>query len=501
MARNTKFRMQAIDQIIPNINPVPGITTPQINYGVSIGGKDRPQNGATAGADWLSSLTNIPADLFYKLIDTIDNVADGAIYAKVLATDISEGHIILSSVDGTMDDIDDGATYGRVLLTGISAGQIVLAQVDGDLDDIADGTNFGKVSSTNISAGNIVLQVDQNLSTQGIKIITASSGARVELFPDANTGINILDDAGAIVFRALVGGADVGDVQIGNYSGGQGLLYDKSTGTIKYKNVEWSEVVDDDGNIPDDNADVTADNPQGSEDWLTDGVELNQTADLAIGAGAGQSAREWHNFFFPFYPNATNNDFNLWSLSANWATSVYDYYNVFIHRSDNQYLMTSGVSILKHGGDYSTVIETTFAKNLVVDFFAQIADTGVNHDDFGFGFAASASPFYDGHDRADVAAAAFTSDGTDLYAHTSGGAGGADHTETLISGVTITDKNQYRIEFTSGSNAKFYVNGVLKATITTTLPSSGNVKFGCGQGDADLSVGYLGMINFSVERA
>lgn len=250
--------MQAIDQPLLNLSAIPGITTPQINYGVSIGGKDRPENGATAGADWLSNLTGIPADLFYKLTDTLDSVQDGALYGKILATDISEGHILLSSAEGSLDNIADGATYGRILLTGISAGKIVLAQVDGDLDDIADGSNFGKVSSTNISAGNIVLQVDQNLSQQGIKIITASTGARVELLPDANTGISILDDEGNPVFQALVGGTNIGDVIIGDYVGGQGLLYDKSAGTIKYKNLEWSEVTDNDGNKPANNATVGA---------------------------------------------------------------------------------------------------------------------------------------------------------------------------------------------------------------------------------------------------
>lgn len=258
MARNTKYKMQAIDTPLLNLSAIPGITTPQINYGVSIGGKDRPENGATKGANWLSNLVGIPTDLFQTLVNTLDDISNGTTYAKVLSTDISEGHILLSSVDGTLDDVDDGATYGKILLTGISAGKIVLAQVDGNLDDIADGTSNGKVSLTNISAGNIVLQVDQNLSEQGIKIITASTGARVELLPDDNTGINVLDDDGNPVFQVLVGGANIGDVIIGDYSGGQGLLYDKSAGKIYYKNLAWSEVVDDDGNIPDDNATVGA---------------------------------------------------------------------------------------------------------------------------------------------------------------------------------------------------------------------------------------------------
>jgi len=85
----------------------------------------------------------------------LDNIADGATYARILKTDISAGHILLSSVSGNLDDIADG-TYGKVLATDISAGHILLSSVSGNLDDIADGT-YGKVLTTAISAGKIVL--------------------------------------------------------------------------------------------------------------------------------------------------------------------------------------------------------------------------------------------------------------------------------------------------------------------------------------------------------
>jgi len=86
----------------------------------------------------------------------LDNIADGATYARVLTTDVTAGHIILSACDGTLDDIANGSTYGRVNVTSISAGNILLASCSGDLDDIANGT-YGKVLTTAISAGKIVL--------------------------------------------------------------------------------------------------------------------------------------------------------------------------------------------------------------------------------------------------------------------------------------------------------------------------------------------------------
>jgi hypothetical protein len=58
-------------------------------------------------------------------------------------------------------------------------------------------------------------------------------------------------------------------------------------------------------------------------------------------------------------------------------------------------------------------------------------------------------------------------DGT-LYASV---ADGTTQTRSVIAGITLTDTNDYRIEFTAVISAKFYVNGTLGATLTTNLPT------------------------------
>jgi hypothetical protein len=58
--------------------------------------------------------------------------------------------------------------------------------------------------------------------------------SRVEISPDDTIGIRIKDDADNEVFKAMVGGIDVGDVIIGDYSNGQGLKYDKSENTTTF---------------------------------------------------------------------------------------------------------------------------------------------------------------------------------------------------------------------------------------------------------------------------
>ena len=56
------------------------------------------------------------------------------------------------------------------------------------------------------------------------------------LLPDANTGIvAYASDGTTVVFKVTVGGTDVGDVQLGNYGGSNGALWDNSAGTFNIR--------------------------------------------------------------------------------------------------------------------------------------------------------------------------------------------------------------------------------------------------------------------------
>jgi hypothetical protein len=114
--------------------------------------------------------------------------------------------------------------------------------------------NFTPVQSTdviakiNASAEGIEIDAD-NFTVSGSTIFTAkvggtydsaSSGARVRIFPTSDTGIQILDDSGNNVFKAEVGGINVGDITIGNWAGDQGIKYDKSAGTTTFKGAIYA---------------------------------------------------------------------------------------------------------------------------------------------------------------------------------------------------------------------------------------------------------------------
>jgi hypothetical protein len=74
-------------------------------------------------------------------------------------------------------------------------------------------------------------------------------------------------------------------------------------------------------------------------------------------------------------------------------------------------------------------------------------------------------------------------------------ASGANKTSTQIMGITETNWNQYKIVFTAGVSAKFYVNGTLVGTHTTNLPDSGIAPMVSGISATDATARTLSIFN------
>lgn len=65
---------------------------------------------------------------------------------------------------------------------------------------------------------------------------TLLTAAKVQIFPTTDIGIRAYASNGtSVVFQVDVGGANVGDVLIGNYAGGYGVLWDQSAGKLYVK--------------------------------------------------------------------------------------------------------------------------------------------------------------------------------------------------------------------------------------------------------------------------
>ena len=157
-----------------------------------------------------------------------------------------------SSVNATPRNVEDGDVTrisgdkilinGAVFLTNwahtsdmtkIDGGDIYTSSVT------ATQLNFVPTDLTNVVA--TINASDEGITITGEHIqingstdfvpIEGDGGSRLFIYPDENTGIQITDDEANDVFNVQIGGTHVGDVRIGNYNAGQGVWYDKSTGT------------------------------------------------------------------------------------------------------------------------------------------------------------------------------------------------------------------------------------------------------------------------------
>jgi len=139
----------------------------------------------------------------------LDDIRDGTVYAKILTTDISAGHVKLSEVTGTLDDVDNGTTYVRVLATDISSGHLKLTSntaVNGNWYD-SSGVSIDATTGINIygtdgalttratKTGTIQCKVDTTgaivAGAGNVRMdadgITAIGAARIRFYEDSTT--------------------------------------------------------------------------------------------------------------------------------------------------------------------------------------------------------------------------------------------------------------------------------------------------------------------------
>lgn len=112
-------------------------------------------------------------------------------------------------------------------------GTNVIASINASTEGITiDADNISISGSTTFSSG---YDPTGRVLAVGGTYDSAASGARVRIFPDANTGLQVIDDGGNDVFKTIIGGTHIGDVYLGDYTNNQGLFYDKSATKFYFK--------------------------------------------------------------------------------------------------------------------------------------------------------------------------------------------------------------------------------------------------------------------------
>jgi len=176
--------------------------------------------------------------------------------------------------------------------------------------------------------------------------------AYVAVFPDGNTGLIVVDDEGNDVFKALIGGADVGDVIMGDIDS-QYVQWDKSTGQIIINGQSLDATILSIANVA-----ITA---SASEINLLDGVTRLRLITTPWNQwSAGNPARFCANDTDIFYSNASATG---GSISRNKINSDNSLQPVQISTSDSSWLANQATYDFKNGvGCDATYIYTWVQK-------------------------------------------------------------------------------------------------------------------------------------------
>lgn len=199
--------------------------------------------GGTTYYYWIKAVDtsgNVSAAFSTVKSATPRNVTSDDIVTIAGSKVLIDGAVYLSNwrKSGDLTKIDGGSISANTITTTQLnftpiQGSNVIASINASAEGIKiDADNLTINAATTFGAGyDPAAKVDE----VGGSYDSAASGARVRIFPDANTGLQIIDDGGADVFKAIVGGTNVGDVIIGNYGADHGMFYDKSAATFNVK--------------------------------------------------------------------------------------------------------------------------------------------------------------------------------------------------------------------------------------------------------------------------
>lgn len=114
---------------------------------------------------------------------------------------------------------------GAITANKIETGTITATQI-ASRTIVAENIKTGEIEADHFSA----TAANFFVATDGGTYSSSPSNPHVKIFPTTDIGIQVTDAGGSNVFLAEVGGTNIGDVTIGNYSGNHGILYDASAG-------------------------------------------------------------------------------------------------------------------------------------------------------------------------------------------------------------------------------------------------------------------------------
>lgn len=205
---------------------------------------------------------------------------------------------------------------------------------------------------------------------------------------------------------------------------------------------------------------------------LSSGLATTTSATTAklytVGALDNTLAKTYFNIILPFtlwtgsVVNDTSSDFVNWSRNSADANVYPGGAMTSFTGTGSDYISLSSFMLRTRGENMKWDATNT----VILDWWANLNATGTGDISMGFGSDNSAFTIDYNDNTVSSSRVMFNlSSAGNLYATMGKISVGITNTD-ITSGVTVTNWNNYRIELDLGTDAKFYVNGVLKATLS-----------------------------------
>jgi len=208
------------------------------------------EDGATVGATWNTNIIGEPTSLLdisfaeytaynkaYAWHHTSnDTLIDGA---KIYTGTVTANQIAANTI--TANQIAAGTITLNELNFMPIPGNEVIATINASTEELLISAEKLHISgSTTFEAG---YNPSDKLNNVGGAYTTTATGARLEIFPNANIGLIAYDANSGEVFKVVVGGTDVGDVVFGSEASGSYIKWDKSADKLIADSIQSSNYV------------------------------------------------------------------------------------------------------------------------------------------------------------------------------------------------------------------------------------------------------------------
>ena len=233
--------------------PCPDFDYFQLQYSKDGGAyTDVPGDGMVVGTDYMFAvpLADIDSTFSFKARAydkaATPNVSNWCTPTVAIAAAKIDTNALTPTVQSVLSQVSTNASNISTHTSEISqnAYQITLRATQTDVNTLTGRVSTAE-SNISVNAGNISLKVSKNsvineinistetIAIKGRTVISAETGARVLFYPSSEIGLQVIDDSGNDVLKAMVGGTNVGDVIIGSSS--KYVKWDKSDGKVEIK--------------------------------------------------------------------------------------------------------------------------------------------------------------------------------------------------------------------------------------------------------------------------